>query len=82
MASAVPITELRNRTDEILDAVIDREEGVIVILPDGRKFVLLPDPEWQSMDETAYLTSTAINRVALSQSLEEAAEGRTVVVDL
>jgi hypothetical protein len=34
------------------------------------------------MDETAYLTSTAVNRVALSQTLKEAAEGRTIEVEL
>ena len=82
MTTAVSIAEFRSRTDEILDAVIEGEETVIVTLTDGRKFVLVPAAEWQSMDETAYLTSTAANRAALAQSLKEAEEGRTVEVNL
>lgn len=82
MTTAISITEFRNRTDEILDTVIEGEETVIVTLADGRKFVLVPGAEWQSMDETAYLTSTAANRAALTQSLKEAAEGRTIEVNL
>ncbi|MGH2579138.1 MAG: type II toxin-antitoxin system Phd/YefM family antitoxin, partial [Actinomycetota bacterium] len=55
MTITVSITEYRNRTDEILDAVIEGEETVVVTLADGRNFVLVSDPEWRSMDETAYL---------------------------
>ncbi|MGH8575547.1 MAG: type II toxin-antitoxin system Phd/YefM family antitoxin [Gammaproteobacteria bacterium] len=82
MTITVSITEYRNRTDEILDAVIEGEETVIVTLADDRNFVLVPGPEWRSMDETAYLTSTAANRAALLQSLKEAEEGRIVEVEL
>ncbi len=82
MTTAISIAEFRKRTDEILDIVIEGEETVIVTLTDGRKFALVPGAEWQSMDETAYLTSTAANRAALAQSLKEAAEGRTVEVEL
>lgn len=83
MTITVSITEYRNRTDEILDAVIEGEETVVVTLADGRNFVLVPGSEWHSsMDETAYLTSTAANRAALSQSLKEAEDGRTVEVEL
>jgi len=82
MTTAISISEFRRRTDEILDTVIEGEETVIVTLADGRKFVLVPGAEWQSMDETAYLTSTAANRAALTQSLKEAEEGRTVEVNL
>jgi len=82
MTTAVSITEFRNRTNEILDAVVEGEETIIVTLDDGRKFVLVPGPEWQSMDETAYLTSTTANRAALTQSLREAAERRTIELEL
>ena len=74
MTTAVSIKEFRARTDEILDTVIEGEETVIVTLADGRKFVLVPGAEWQSMDESAYLTSTAANRAALAKSLKEAAD--------
>lgn len=82
MTTAISIAEFRKRTDEILDIVIEGEETVIVTLTDGRKFALVPGTEWQSMDETAYLTSTAANRAALAQSLKEAADGHTVEVEL
>lgn len=82
MTTAVSLKEFRARTDEILDTVIEGEEIVIVTLADGRKFVLVPGAEWQSMDETAYLTSTAANRAALAQSLKEAADGKTFEIDL
>ena len=55
---------------------------MVVTLDGGRHFVLVPGSEWRSMDETAYLTSTAANRAALSQSLKEAEDGRTVEVEL
>lgn len=82
MTTAISLKEFRAKTDEILDTVIEGEETVIVTLADGRKFALVPGVEWQSMDETSYLTSTAENRAALSQSLKEAAEGKTIEVDL
>ena len=82
MTTAISLKEFRAKTDEILDTVIEGEETVIVTLADGRKFALVPGAEWQSMDETSYLTSTVANRAALLQSLKEAAEGKTVEVDL
>lgn len=82
MTTAVSLKEFRAHTDDIIDTVVEGEETVIVTLADGRKFVLVPGAEWQSMDETAYLTSTANNRAALAQSLNEAASGKTVEVDL
>ncbi len=82
MTTAVSLKEFRAHTDDIIDTVVEGEETVIVTLADGRKFVLVPGAEWQSMDETAYLTATANNRAALSQSLNEAASGKTVAVDL
>ncbi len=82
MTTAVSLKEFRAKTDEILDSVIEGEETVIVTLADGRKFALVPGAEWQSLDETAYLTSTPENRAALAQSLKEVAEGKTVEVDL
>ncbi len=82
MTTAISLKEFRAKTDEILDAVIEGEETVIVTLADGRNFALVPGAEWQSMDEMSYLTSTAANRVALSQSLKEAADGKTIEVDL
>jgi antitoxin YefM len=82
MTTAISIKEFRSRTDEILDAVVEGEETVIVTLADGRKFALVPGAEYQSLDETAYLTSTEANRTALSQSLKEVAEGKTIQVEL
>ena len=82
MTTAVSISDFRKRTNEIIDAVVEGEETIIVTLDDGRKFVLVPGPEWQSMDETAYLTSTAANRAALTQSLHEVNEGRIVEIEL
>jgi antitoxin YefM len=82
MTTAISIKEFRTKTDEILDAVVEGEETVIVTLTDGRKFVVMPSAEYQSLDETAYLNSTEANRAALAQSLKEAAEGKTVKVEL
>mgnify|MGYP003383683749 FL=1 len=82
MTTAVSLKEFRAKTDEILDTVIEGEETVIVTLADGRKFALVPGAEWQSLDETSYLTSTPGNRSALAQGLKEVAEGKTVEVDL
>ena len=82
VTTAISLKEFRAHTDEIIDTVVESEETVIVTLADGRKFVLVPGAEWQSMDETSYPASTANNRAALAQSLTEAAQGKTVEVDL
>ncbi len=82
MTTAISLQEFRARTDDILDTVIEGEEVVIVTLADGRKFALVPGAEWQSMDETSYLTSAAVNRAALKESLEDAAAGRVVELDV
>ena len=82
MATAVSLNEFRARVDDIIDTVVNGEEAVVVTLADGRKFVLVPGGEWQSMVETSYLSSTANNRAALVQSLHEALEGHTVEVEL
>lgn len=82
MTTAISLKEFLAKTDEILETVIEGEETVIVTLADGRKFALVPGAEWQSLDETAYLTSTPGNRSALAQGLQEVAEGKTVEVDL
>lgn len=82
ISSNISLTEFRAHTDEILDTVIEGEETVIVTFADGRKLVLVPGTEWQGMSEPAYLTSTAANRVALEESLKEAAEGKTLELDL
>jgi antitoxin YefM len=81
MTTAVSIKEFLANTDEILGAVVDGEETVIVTLEDGRKFVLVPGAEYQSLDETSYLNSTEANRKALTQSLKEADEGKTVRIE-
>ncbi len=82
MTTAVSIADFHKSMNEILDTVVEGEETVIVTLEDGRKFVLVPGPEWQRMDETAYLTSTSGNRAALTQSLQEAADDRASEVEL
>jgi antitoxin YefM len=82
MTTAVSIKEFRAKTDEILDTVVESQETVIVTLPDGRKFALVPGSEYESWDETAYLTSTDANRSALAQGVREANEGKTVQVKL
>ena len=82
MTTAISLKEFRAKTDEILDTVIEGEETVIVTLADGRKFALVPGAEWQSLDETSYLTSTPGNRASLAQGLKEVPEGKTVEVDL
>ena len=82
MTTAVSIKEFRAKTDEILDTVVEGQETVIVTLADGRKFALVPGAEYESLDETSYLTSTAANRAALAQGVREANEGKTIEVDL
>lgn len=82
MTTAVSIKEFRAKTDEILDTVVEGQETVIVTLADGRKFALVPGAEYESLDETSYLTSTAANRAALAQGVREANDGKTVEVDL
>lgn len=82
MTTAISIKEFRAKTDEILDSVVEDEETIIVTLADGRKFALIPDCDFLSFDETAYLTSTEANRTALALGLQEAASGKTVKIEL
>ena len=80
MAISISIEEFQNKTEEIVRNVLEGEETVVVSLADGRSFALIPEQDFSSFDETAYLNSTAANRAALAQSLKEAAEGKTVKV--
>jgi prevent-host-death family protein len=82
MTTAVSIKEFRARTDEILDTVVEGQETVIVTLSDGRKFALVPGDEYESLDETSYLTSTEANRKSLAHGVRDANDGKTVKVDL
>ena len=82
MTIAISIEEFQTRVADILRDVLQGEETVVVHLKDGRSFALVPNMDFQSFDETAYLNSTAANRAALARSLEESAKGKTVKVDL
>ena len=77
---SISIDEFQTKTPEIVRNVLEGEETVVVRLADGRSFALVPDVDYQSFDETAYLNSAAANRAALARSLQESSYGKTVKV--
>ena len=82
MSTIVSPIEFHAHTDDTIGNMMETGTIVTVAHPDGRDFVLAPGSEWRSMVESAYLTSTTNNRIALAQSLKEADQGATVDVDL
>ena len=72
----VNFTEFRNNLAESLNLVNDDGDIVVVSRNKGKNVVVMSLEEYNSIQETLYLSSTAANRGRLDQSLKEMNKGK------
>ncbi len=78
--TTVSYTQFRQHLARYLDQAEDDCEEIVVTRDKGRKAVLISFDDFLSLQETAYLFSSAKNRKHLQTSLKEAKTGKTVRV--
>lgn len=67
----VNYSEFRNRLAENLNAVNNDREIVVVSRTKGKNVVVMDLDEYNSLQETLHLTSTAANRTRLAEAIAE-----------
>lgn len=71
-------TDLRKNLSQMMDEVNDDHVPYIITRSGGKPAVLISLEDYQSMDETGYLTASPKNRAALNQAIVEADKGQVV----
>lgn len=72
----VNYTEFRNNLAETLNTVNDEGDIVIVSRSKGKNVVVMSLEEYNSIQETLHLNSTAVNRKRLEASIAEMNKGK------
>jgi len=80
--TTVSYSELRKNLAYFLTMTEEDCEEIVVTRGKGRKAVILDLEEFLSLQETAYLLSTAKNRKHIEQSLKEVKKGKIRTVTL
>lgn len=68
-------SDFRNNLTENLNAVNDDREVVVVSRPKGKNVVVIDLDEYNAIQETMHLNSTAANRKRLAEAISEMNEG-------
>jgi antitoxin YefM len=74
----VNYTEFRNNLAESLNIVNDDGDIVIVSRSKGKNVVVMSLEEYNSIQETLHLTSTATNRKRLDKAVKNMNEGKYI----
>ncbi len=69
------MSESRAAYAATLDAVINDQEEVVITRPGGENVVMIPQREYESLRETAYLLSSAANARILTRRIAELRDG-------
>lgn len=80
--TTVSYTDFRQNLAQFLDKTEDDCEEIVISRSKGRKSIVVSFDEYASLQETAYLLSSAKNRKHLEESIEEANKGKTIRVKL
>jgi len=81
MARTVPVRELRANLSELLDAVADRRDHVLVTRNGRPAAALVPIDEYEALEETADVLSDPAALAALEQGLAELDRGELTALE-
>ncbi len=80
--TAIAYSQFRHKLGEVIEDVMFTGEPLTVTRTDGRNFVVVPEDEWDSINQTAHLLSDSENVRRLRESAEQARAGRLVERDI
>ncbi|MBI3525532.1 MAG: type II toxin-antitoxin system Phd/YefM family antitoxin [Betaproteobacteria bacterium] len=80
--TAIAYNQFRDKIGEVIEDVIFTGEPVTVTRADGKNFVIVPEDEWDSINQTAHLLSSGENARRLRESSEQAKAGKLVERDI
>lgn len=75
MENHINYSELRQNLKSVLDSVCDNHETVLITRKNGGDVVILSREDYESLDETAYLLQSPVNRKRLTTALKDIAKG-------
>lgn len=75
----ITFTEARNNLKAVMDKVWNDSAPVIITRPGGKHVVVMNKDDYDSMDATAYLTSTKANARDMREALEYIESGKPMV---
>ena len=81
MAEHVPVREFRSRLSELLDAVADRRDHILVTRNGKPAAALVPIDEYQALEETAEILSDADALTAIEEGLADLRRGDVVSLE-
>ena len=81
VAEHVPVREFRSRLSELLDAVADRRDHILVTRNGKPAAALVPIDEYQSLEESAEILSDADALTAIEAGLADLRRGDVVSLE-
>ena len=81
MAKTVPVRDFRNNLGQLLSAVADRRDHIVVTRNGRPAAALVPIDEYEALEETAEVVSDPDALTALEAGLAELARDETVALE-
>ena len=81
MAEHVPVREFRSRLSELLDAVADRRDHILITRNGKPAAALVPIDEYHALEESAEILSDADALSAIEQGLAELQRDEVVTLE-
>jgi prevent-host-death family protein len=78
MPEHVPVREFRSRLSELLDAVAERRDHILVTRNGKPAAALVPIDEYEALEETAEILSDADALTAIERGLADLRQGEVV----